>query len=122
MNKWIKVLIATDVSARGIDIPNIEFVVNYDLPDKAENYVHRVGRTGRGNQKGKAIAFCSKEEREMLKEIEEYITVPITVSEIDRTDYTDTLLSSDDGTDNWKGLIEKDFEMKKNRRKKKKKK
>ena len=45
-----KVLIATDISARGIDIPNVEFVVNYDLPEVAENYVHRVGRTGRGIQ------------------------------------------------------------------------
>lgn len=118
----LKVLIATDVSARGIDIPSIEYVVNYDLPDKAENYVHRVGRTGRGNQKGKAIAFCSKEEIPMLKEIEEFITEPITVSEINRSDYEETILSTDDGTDNWKALIQKDEEMKKNRRKRKKKK
>jgi ATP-dependent RNA helicase RhlE len=55
------VLIATDVSARGIDIPNVHFVINYDLPEVPENYVHRVGRTGRGVQKGSAIAFCSKE-------------------------------------------------------------
>ena len=53
------ILIATDVSARGIDIPNINYVINYDLPDKAENYVHRVGRTGRGTKKGIAISFCS---------------------------------------------------------------
>ena len=44
----VKVLVATDVTARGIDIPDVDYVVNYDLPDKAENYVHRVGRTGRG--------------------------------------------------------------------------
>ncbi len=117
----LKVLVATDVSARGIDIPNIQYVVNYDLPDKAENYVHRIGRTGRGNQKGKAIAFCSKEEKEMLQEIEEFITVPITISEINKSDYDETILSSDDGTDNWKGLMEKNEEMKKKRRKKKKK-
>jgi len=118
--KKLKVLIATDVSARGIDIPEIEFVVNYDLPDKAENYVHRIGRTGRGNQKGKAISFCSKEEREMLKLIEEFITVPIAKAEINRKDYEETILFTDDGTDDWKALIEKDLEMKTKRRKKRK--
>lgn len=50
-----KIMIATDVSARGIDIPNVDYVVNYDLPDVAENYVHRVGRTGRGTHHGIAI-------------------------------------------------------------------
>ena len=61
---FVKVLIATDVSARGIDIPNVDFVVNYDLPDSGENYIHRVGRTGRGTRKGQAISFCSSEEKE----------------------------------------------------------
>ncbi len=60
----LKILIATDVSARGIDIPNVDFVVNYDLPESSENYVHRVGRTGRGRQKGQAVSFCSTEEKE----------------------------------------------------------
>ena len=62
----LKVLIATDVSARGIDIPNVEYVVNYDLPDNLENYVHRVGRTGRGDKKGQAVSFCSSQEKELL--------------------------------------------------------
>ncbi|PJC67697.1 MAG: hypothetical protein CO017_11065, partial [Zetaproteobacteria bacterium CG_4_8_14_3_um_filter_59_5] len=58
-----RILIATDVSARGIDVPDVQFVINYDLPEKAENYVHRVGRTGRGENKGEAISFCSSEEK-----------------------------------------------------------
>ena len=62
----VKVLIATDVSARGIDIPDVDYVVNYDLPDVAENYVHRVGRTGRGKQKGRAVSFCSPEEKPIV--------------------------------------------------------
>ena len=58
-------MIATDVSARGIDIPNVDFVVNYDMPDVDENYVHRVGRTGRGRNKGYAVSYCSQEEAEV---------------------------------------------------------
>ncbi|MEX1002601.1 MAG: DEAD/DEAH box helicase [Crocinitomicaceae bacterium] len=115
------VLIATDVSARGIDIPDIDFVVNYDLPDKAENYVHRVGRTGRGKSKGTAISFCSKEEKEMLEEIESYITVPIEEAAIEKGEYKNTILFTDDGSHDWKTLIENDEALKKNRRKKKKK-
>lgn len=64
-NGEIKVMIATDVSARGIDIPNVDFVVNYDMPDVDENYVHRVGRTGRGRNKGYAVSYCSQEEAEV---------------------------------------------------------
>ena len=56
------VLITTDVAARGIDIPTMDYVINYDLPDDAENYVHRCGRTGRGNKRGQALSFCSEAE------------------------------------------------------------
>jgi ATP-dependent RNA helicase RhlE len=81
------VLIATDVSARGIDIPNVNFVINYDLPEKPENYVHRVGRTGRGVQKGSALAFCSTAEKPLLDEIQTFLTKKIEVIEIDRLEY-----------------------------------
>ena len=117
----IRILVATDVSARGIDIPNVDYVINYDMPDVAENYVHRVGRTGRGRNKGQAISFCAKEERPLLKEIEDYISVPIEVLTTDRAEYEDTILFSDDGTNNWKALIRKDEADKLKRRKKKKK-
>lgn len=114
-------LVATDVSARGIDIPNIDYVINYDLPDKAENYVHRVGRTGRGKQRGIALSFCSKGERDLLKEIETYITVPIQVAEIDKRDYIETKLYTDDGTSNWQALLDRDKEINQNKKKKKRK-
>lgn len=117
----IRILIATDISARGIDIPNVDYVINYDMPDVAENYVHRVGRTGRGRNKGQAISFCAKEERPLLKDIEEYISVPIEVLTSDRAEYEDTILFSDDGTNNWKALIRNDEADKLKRRKKKKK-
>ncbi len=88
------VLIATDVSARGIDIPNINYVVNYDLPDEAENYVHRVGRTGRGVNKGIAISFCSKEEKTRLEEIQEFLETEIQVIKIGKKDYAFTIQPS----------------------------
>jgi len=82
-----RVLIATDVSARGIDVPDIAYVINYDLPDKAENYVHRVGRTGRGVNKGEAISFCSNEERPLLEAIQDFINKPVAVMDVDRNTY-----------------------------------
>ncbi|MCL1945956.1 MAG: DEAD/DEAH box helicase [Chitinivibrionia bacterium] len=70
-NKF-NILVATDISARGIDIANVTNVINYDLPEIAENYVHRIGRTGRGTNKGEAISFCGEEEENLLKNIENY--------------------------------------------------
>ncbi|MDY0221900.1 MAG: DEAD/DEAH box helicase [Desulfobacterium sp.] len=83
----INILIATDVSARGIDIPNVDFVINYDLPDQAENYVHRVGRTGRGVQKGSALSYCSKQEMERLEEIQTFINKKIETIKVSKNDY-----------------------------------
>lgn len=84
------ILIATDVSARGIDVPDVEYVINYDLPEEAENYVHRVGRTGRGVNKGIAISFCSKEEKERLEEIHSLLNKEISVIKISKGDYAET--------------------------------
>lgn len=72
-DKKTKVLIATDIAARGIDIDQLSHVINFNLPDVAENYVHRIGRTGRAGFGGKAIAFCDADEVSMLKEIEKLI-------------------------------------------------
>lgn len=65
-----RVLIATDIAARGIDVNQLETVINYDLPDVPETYVHRIGRTGRAGNSGKAYTFCSQDERPMLKDIQ----------------------------------------------------
>lgn len=102
----VKVLIATDVSARGIDIEGVDYVVNYDMPDIAENYVHRIGRTGRGRNKGYAISFCSDEERPLLEEIELYIGKEVEVLFINKDKYIET---KDFGTQeryDWKSLID----------------
>jgi ATP-dependent RNA helicase RhlE len=104
-----KLLITTDVSARGIDIPNVEYVVNYDLPDVPENYVHRVGRTGRGIHKGHAVSFCSPEEESLLRDIEEFLEKEITVMKIAKGEYKETLAASEDTpNNNWKLLLEEE--------------
>ena len=122
----LKVLIATDVSARGIDIPNVEYVINYDMPETAENYVHRVGRTGRGTQKGQAVSFCAEEEKPILAEIEENLGKPILRMEVTNADYQYTLDISDAKANNWQQLIKDadkekaEFDAKRSKRRKKK--
>jgi ATP-dependent RNA helicase RhlE len=122
-NGDFKLLIATDISARGVDIANVDYVINYDLPDVAENYVHRVGRTGRGNNKGVAVSFCSPEEKSILDEIETFMEKKVTVLEVNKSDYTETLALTEDVNDNWKKLImdaEKEDKFYKGKKKKKK--
>ena len=65
-----KVLVATDIAARGIDIDNISHVINFELPNEPESYVHRIGRTARAGAQGTAYSFCSSEEKSYLKDIE----------------------------------------------------
>ena len=65
-----RVMVATDIAARGIDIQELEIVINYDLPDVAETYVHRIGRTGRAGHLGTAVTFCSEEEQPKIREIQ----------------------------------------------------
>ncbi len=74
-----RVLVATDIAARGIDVRNISLVVNYDLPENSEDYVHRIGRTGRAGQSGRAVSFALPEERSNIREIERLIrrAIPI---------------------------------------------
>lgn len=69
----IRVLVATDIAARGIDIDYLTHVINFELPNIAESYVHRIGRTGRAGESGKAIAFCDVEEKEYLADIQKLI-------------------------------------------------
>ncbi|ABI39880.1 DEAD/DEAH box helicase domain protein [Shewanella sp. MR-4] len=73
MSGKVRVLVATEVAARGLDIPSLEYVVNFDLPFLAEDYVHRIGRTGRAGKSGVAISFVSREEERTLADIEKLI-------------------------------------------------
>ena len=76
-----RVLVATDIAARGIDVHNLPFVINFELPDCAETYVHRIGRTGRAGAKGEALTFCDSAERDQLKDIRKISKTPIEVVE-----------------------------------------
>ncbi|MFQ9921908.1 MAG: DEAD/DEAH box helicase [Beduini sp.] len=68
-----RILVATDIAARGIDIDDLTHVINFDLPEQAENYVHRIGRTARAGASGEAITFCCYQEKDLLKEVEKFI-------------------------------------------------
>ena len=76
---WTKVLVATDIAARGIDIDNISHVINFELPNEPESYVHRIGRTARAGAEGTAFSFCAAEERSYLADIEKLIRQKIEV-------------------------------------------
>jgi len=75
----VQILIATDIAARGIDVDQLSLVVNFDLPNVAETYVHRIGRTGRAHASGIALSFCDNEERSYLRDIEKLIKQKVPV-------------------------------------------
>jgi ATP-dependent RNA helicase RhlE len=77
----VRTLVATDIAARGIDIDGVSHVLNYDLPNIPESYVHRIGRTGRAGADGVAISFCDGDERAYLRDIEKLIRMSIPTSE-----------------------------------------
>ncbi|MBU2019939.1 MAG: DEAD/DEAH box helicase [Bacteroidetes bacterium] len=104
----IRVLVTTDVAARGIDIPSVKYVINYDMPDDPENYVHRCGRCGRGRNRGQALSFCSPSEKEFLAQVEEYTGETIEQYEMEPGDYSAIMFDSDDASNNWQKLLDED--------------
>lgn len=113
-----KILIATDITARGIDIPDVTHVINYDLPEKPENYVHRIGRTGRGFNKGIAISFCSKgEESERLADIEALLGQKIQDVKVNKRDYQ-SIVEKPKELDDVMSLIAQEDEFQKSKKKK----
>ena len=84
----VRILVATDIAARGIDVPGISHVVNFDLPDEAESYVHRIGRTGRNGADGIAVTLCDPSEAAKLRQVERIIRMklPVAASFLDQPD------------------------------------
>ena len=80
-SRQTRILVATDIAARGIDIDELTHVINFELPNVPETYVHRIGRTGRAGANGTALSFCDEEEREFLRDIQKLIAKPIPVVE-----------------------------------------
>lgn len=74
-----RVLVATDIAARGIDVSNIELVINFDLPDQIDDYVHRIGRTGRAGREGKAISFASPDQKRDIQQIQKLIKIELPI-------------------------------------------
>ena len=100
-----RLLIATDVSARGIDISNITHVINYDLPEQADQYVHRIGRTGRAKNRGIAYSFCAPNEIDLLKAIQQYTGYEINILDLDRSAYRETLRLAEEDQFDLKALM-----------------
>lgn len=80
-SKHTRVLVATDIAARGIDVQHLSHVINFDLPNVPENYVHRIGRTGRAGLGGIALPFCDREEKQYLRDVQKLISKKIPVIE-----------------------------------------
>jgi ATP-dependent RNA helicase RhlE len=80
-NQTTRVLVATDIAARGIDVDDLQYVINYEIPNIPETYVHRIGRTGRAGAEGTALSFCDAEEKEYIRDIEKLINKKIPVAE-----------------------------------------
>ncbi|HZW74849.1 MAG TPA: C-terminal helicase domain-containing protein, partial [Caldimonas sp.] len=81
-SRHLRILVATDVAARGIDVPTISHVVNYGLPMKPEDYVHRIGRTGRAGRDGLAVTLAERMDAGMIRRIQQFTTQPIPVATI----------------------------------------
>ncbi len=103
----VKLLIATDLSARGLDIQDIAYVVNYDMPREAETYVHRIGRTGRGKNRGIAVSFCAPEEEPLRRNIEKLLGHFIQVLDLSEEEYEGTKDFSVAAETDWKTLMKR---------------
>ena len=104
----IRVLVATDIAARGIDIDKLKYVINYDVPNIAETYVHRIGRSGRAGDEGVSISISEPEENAFIRDIENLINQKIEVIQDNPFPQTDQPMTAKE---------KKEFEKEKNRRK-----
>jgi len=99
-SRTIKALVATDIASRGIDVEKLSHVINYELPEVPETYIHRIGRTARAGLKGTAISFCSSDERGSLKDINKLLPFSIEVKQMNGFATIDTFLPEQTPADN----------------------
>ena len=83
----LKILVATDIAARGLDVLSISHVINYDMPDTTDAYTHRIGRTGRVNNTGEAFTLVTGEDKDMIKDLERIFKKPIETRKLPGFDY-----------------------------------
>lgn len=114
----LRILVATDIAARGIDIDKLQYVINYDIPNISETYVHRIGRSGRAGEEGMAISICEPEENAFVKEIEKLTRQEITVVEDHPFPQTDKKMTAAEKRQFEKEKIQKKKEFFANRNKK----
>jgi len=114
----IRVLVATDIAARGIDIDKLKYVINYDVPNESESYVHRIGRSGRAGEEGVAIAFCEAEENAYMRDIEKLIKQKVTPVDDNPFPQTDRPMNTQEKKEFEKEKQRKKQEFFKNRKKK----
>lgn len=110
-SKEVTILVCTDVAARGLDIKDVNFVVNFDLPIEAANYVHRIGRTGRAGKSGEAVSFCSFEDCQQLDGIYEYINAKIPLFDLDENSFANDVCPKPKIDYKTLKLVDKESEM-----------
>jgi ATP-dependent RNA helicase RhlE len=87
----IKVLVATDIAARGLDVASISHVINFDIPDSATSYIHRIGRTGRAERLGDAYTLVTQEDKQTIRDIEKILGTPIERKVLDNFNYNEAM-------------------------------
>ena len=107
-----RILVATDIASRGIDVDNLEYVINFEIPNMPETYVHRIGRTGRAGAQGTAISFCDTEEKLYLRDIEKLISRKIDIDTVEEFSELISLSETPDNTNEKPGLVIKNKERK----------
>ncbi len=116
-----QVMVATDVGARGLDIPNVAIVVNYDMPSTPETYVHRIGRTGRFKERGEAVSFCAEDENRLREAIERFLGELLPIYELSEGERLDIVDESQAARADWQTLMRREQEFQDSRAKKKRK-
>lgn len=114
------VLISTDVGARGLDIPNVAIVINYDMPTTPEVYVHRIGRTGRFKARGEAVSFCAEGETKLRESVEKFLGELLPIYDLSEGERLDIIDESQEARADWQTLMRREEEFQREKARKRK--